>query len=89
MHIISWEFGPGSLQTALCIIQFAEGSLRAFVNLDLPIKYAPYPKLHGLKWRHKHTTNHSQTQGRRAIVLDTETTGSTLAEHTNENEKEL
>lgn len=49
MHIISWEFGPGSLQTALCIIQLAEGSWRAFFNLDLPIKYAAADtKLHVL-----------------------------------------
>lgn len=33
MHIISWEFGPGSLQTALCIIQLAEGEQRAFLIL--------------------------------------------------------
>lgn len=33
MHIISWEFCPGTLQTALCIIQLEEGSQRAFLIL--------------------------------------------------------
>lgn len=71
MHIISWEFCLGTLQTALCSIQLVEGSQRAFFNLDLPIKYAPNPKLHGLKWRHKLSTNHARakpSQGRSSTV---------------------
>lgn len=45
VHIISWEFCSGTLQTALCSIQLAEGRQRAFFNLDLPIKYAPRSKI--------------------------------------------
>ena len=58
----------------------SRGQPESFFNLDLPIKYAPYPELHGLKWRHKLPTNHGQTepsQGRRcSTVSDTDTTGS-------------
>lgn len=31
----------------------SRGQPESFFNLDLPIKYAPDPELHGLKWRHK------------------------------------
>lgn len=60
------------------------GQPESFFNLDLPIKYAPYPELHGLKWRHKLPTNHPQTepsQGRGSTVLHTGTTDSTLDKH--------
>lgn len=62
----------------------SRGQPESFFNLDLPIKYAPYPELHGLKWRHKLPTNHEQTeasQGRGSTVSDTDTTGSALAKH--------
>lgn len=60
----------------------SRGQPESFFNLDLPIKYAPYPELHGLKWRHKLPTNHAQTepsQGRGSTVSDT--TDSALAKH--------
>lgn len=60
----------------------SRGQPESFFNLDLPIKYAPYPELHGLKWRHKLPTNHAQTepsQGRGSTASDT--TGLTLPEH--------
>lgn len=62
----------------------SRGQPESFFNLDLPIKYAPYPELHGLKWRHKLPTNHGQTepsQGRCSTVSDIDTTGSALAKH--------
>lgn len=39
----------------------SSGQTESFFNLDLPIKYAPDLKLHGLKWRHKFPTNHLWT----------------------------
>lgn len=62
----------------------SRGQPESFFNLDLPIKYAPNPELHGLKWRHKLPTNHGQTepsQGRRSTVSDTDTTGSAPDKH--------
>lgn len=50
------------------------GQTESFFNLDLPIKYAPDPKLHGLKWRHKLPTNHLWTdlsQGTRSTWIQT------------------
>lgn len=60
----------------------SRGHPESFFNLDLPIKYAPYPELHGLKWRHNLPTNHAQTepsQGRGSTVSDT--TGLALPKH--------
>lgn len=60
------------------------GQPESFFNLDLPIKYAPYPKLHGLRWRHKLPTNHAgakTSQGRRSTARNTDTTGSAQAKH--------
>lgn len=62
----------------------SRGQPESFFNLDLPIKYAPNPELHGRKWRHKLPTNHGQTEpslGRRSTVWDTDTTGSAQAQH--------
>lgn len=62
----------------------SRGQPESFFNLDLPIKYAPYPKLHGLRWRHKLPTNHAgakTSQGRRSTARNTDTTGSAQAKH--------
>lgn len=59
----------------------SRGQPESFFNLDLPVKYAPYPELHGPNGRHKLSTNHAQTkpsQRRRSTVSHTDTTCSTL-----------
>lgn len=62
----------------------SRGQPESFFNLDLPIKYAPFPKLHGLRWRHKLPTNHAgakTSRGRRSTAWNTDTTGSAQAKH--------
>lgn len=76
MHIISWEFCPGDPPDGIVYHSVSRGQPGSFFNLDLPIKYAPDPELHGLKWRHKLPTNHAPTepsQGREVQQCQTRT----------------
>lgn len=41
VHITSWEFCQGTLQTALCSIQLAEGRQRAFLILTFQENMLP------------------------------------------------
>lgn len=57
----------GKLPDGIVYHSVSRGQPLRFFNLDLPIKYAPHPELHGLKWRHKLPTNHAHSgpsQGR-------------------------